>query len=69
MVRPPPGSVATADFSSRDVVVERAAVRQNIGLVFQDTTLDDYLTAEENLRSHAEGRRHPPQRDAVRAAS
>ena len=28
--------------------------------------LDDYLTAEENLRFHAEGRRHPLQRDAVR---
>ena len=29
-------------------------VRRNIGLVFQDTTLDDYLTAEQNLRFHAE---------------
>ncbi len=30
------------------------AVRRNIGLVFQDTTLDTYLTAEQNLRFHAE---------------
>src|SRR6266511_1538861 len=29
-------------------------VRRNIGLVFQDTTLDGYLTAERNLRFHAE---------------
>jgi ABC-2 type transport system ATP-binding protein len=29
-------------------------VRRNIGLVFQDTTLDSYLTAEQNLRFHAE---------------
>ena len=26
----------------------------SIGLVFQDPTLDEYLTAEENLRFHAE---------------
>ena len=29
-------------------------VRRNIGLVFQDPTLDVYLTAEQNLRFHAE---------------
>ena len=29
-------------------------MRRNIGLVFQDTTLDGYLTAEQNLRFHAE---------------
>jgi ABC-2 type transport system ATP-binding protein len=37
-----------------DVVTERDEVRRNIGLVFQDPTLDGYLTAEENLRFHAE---------------
>jgi ABC-2 type transport system ATP-binding protein len=36
------------------VAAERAEVRRRIGLVFQDTTLDDYLTAAENLRFHAE---------------
>ena len=37
-----------------DVVAQRSEVRKRIGLVFQDTTLDDYLTAQENLRFHAE---------------
>jgi ABC-2 type transport system ATP-binding protein len=37
-----------------DVSSQRAEVRRRIGLVFQDTTLDDYLTAAENLRFHAE---------------
>ncbi len=51
LVDPTAGSARVAGY---DVVRERSAVRQNIGLVFQDTTLDDYLTAEENLRFHAE---------------
>jgi ABC-2 type transport system ATP-binding protein len=37
-----------------DVVRERDLVRRSIGLVFQDTTLDTYLSAERNLRLHAE---------------
>jgi len=37
-----------------DCAAQRDAVRRNIGLVFQDTTLDTYLTAEQNLRFHAE---------------
>jgi ABC-2 type transport system ATP-binding protein len=37
-----------------DAATSRDAVRRNIGLVFQDTTLDTYLTAEQNLRFHAE---------------
>ena len=37
-----------------DVVAERIDVRRHIGLVFQDTTLDMYLSAEQNLRFHAE---------------
>ena len=37
-----------------DVMLERDEVRRNIGLVFQDPTLDGYLTAEENLRFHAD---------------
>ncbi|HWX43923.1 MAG TPA: ATP-binding cassette domain-containing protein, partial [Solirubrobacteraceae bacterium] len=51
LVKPTGGSALVA---GHDVVLERDAVRRNIGLVFQDTTLDGYLTAEQNLRLHAE---------------
>jgi ABC-2 type transport system ATP-binding protein len=40
--------------AGHDVVRERDDVRRNIGLVFQDPTLDGYLTAAQNLRLHAE---------------
>jgi ABC-2 type transport system ATP-binding protein len=36
-----------------DVESQRNAVRQSIGLVFQDPSLDDQLTAIENLRFHS----------------
>lgn len=36
-----------------DVVKQRSEVRRSIGLVFQESTLDEYLTAEQNLRFHA----------------
>jgi ABC-2 type transport system ATP-binding protein len=51
LTRPSGGSATVA---GHDVVSERDEVRRNIGLVFQDTTLDGYLTAEQNLRLHAE---------------
>jgi len=51
LIRPTAGSAQVAGY---DVVTERDEVRRNIGLVFQDTTLDAYLTAERNLRLHAE---------------
>ena len=47
-------SSGTASVAGYDVVGERDAVRRNIGLVFQDPTLDHYLSAERNLRLHAE---------------
>jgi ABC-2 type transport system ATP-binding protein len=43
-----------ARVAGHDVTRERDEVRRHIGLVFQDTTLDDYLTAEQNLKFHAE---------------
>jgi ABC-2 type transport system ATP-binding protein len=43
-----------ASVAGHDVVTERDNVRRNIGLVFQDPTLDGYLTAAQNLRLHAE---------------
>jgi ABC-2 type transport system ATP-binding protein len=51
LVRPSAGSALVA---GHDIVGERDEVRRNIGLVFQDTTLDGYLSAEQNLRLHAE---------------
>jgi len=51
LAKPSAGSALVAGF---DVNRERDAVRRNIGLVFQDTTLDGYLTAEQNMRLHAE---------------
>jgi ABC-2 type transport system ATP-binding protein len=51
LARPTSG---TARVSGFDVVRERDDVRRHIGLVFQDPTLDGYLTAEQNLRLHAE---------------
>jgi ABC-2 type transport system ATP-binding protein len=51
LMKPSGGSATVA---GHDVASERDAVRRNIGLVFQDTTLDGYLSAEQNLRLHAE---------------
>ena len=51
LAKPTAGSARVA---GHDVVRERDDVRRNIGLVFQDPTLDGYLTAEQNLRMHAE---------------
>ena len=51
LAKPTAGSARVA---GHDVVRERDDVRRHIGLVFQDPTLDGYLTAEQNLRLHAE---------------
>ena len=51
LVKPTGGTATVAGF---DVNTQRDSVRRNIGLVFQDTTLDTYLTAEQNMRLHAE---------------
>jgi ABC-2 type transport system ATP-binding protein len=51
LLTPTAGTAAVAGF---DVVHQRDDVRRNIGLVFQDQTLDGYLTAQMNLRLHGE---------------
>ena len=45
------GSATVAGFN---VARERDQVRRHIGLVFQEPTLDTYLTADQNLRFHGE---------------
>ncbi|MFC1919927.1 ATP-binding cassette domain-containing protein [Chloroflexota bacterium] len=47
----PSGGRAT--LCGHDVAEQRSQVRSCIGLVFQDPTLDEYLSAEQNLRFHA----------------
>src|SRR5436190_10299304 len=47
-------TAGSATVAGLDVVSQREEVRRNIGLVFQETTLDSYLSAELNLRFHAE---------------
>jgi ABC-2 type transport system ATP-binding protein len=51
LAKPTSGSATVA---GHDIVSERDNVRRNIGLVFQDPTLDNYLTAAQNLKLHAE---------------
>jgi ABC-2 type transport system ATP-binding protein len=43
-----------AEVAGYDVVAAKDDVRRHIGLVFQDPTLDGYLSAAQNLRLHAE---------------
>jgi len=50
LVRPTAGSATINGF---DVIRQRSDVRRSIGLVFQDPALDEYLSAEQNLRFHA----------------
>jgi ABC-2 type transport system ATP-binding protein len=50
LLRPTSGQARVNGF---DVVRQRGDVRRSIGLVFQQPTLDETLTAEQNLRFHA----------------
>ncbi len=50
LLRPTSG---TARVGGHDIVREPHAVRRRIGLVFQDPSLDDRLTAWQNLQFHA----------------
>ena len=49
LLRPSGGS---ARVNGYDVARQRSQVRRSIGLVFQQPTLDEYLSAEQNLRFH-----------------
>lgn len=51
LTSPTGGSAKVNNF---DVIDSKNEVRKSIGLVFQDPSLDDRLTAYENLRFHAE---------------
>jgi ABC-2 type transport system ATP-binding protein len=51
LAKPTSGAARVSGF---DVLTQHDAVRRHIGLVFQDPTLDGYLTAEQNLQVHAE---------------
>ncbi len=46
-------SAGTATVNGFDVSRQQAEVRRSIGLVFQDPSLDERLTAEENISFHA----------------
>jgi len=50
LLRPTSGQARVAGL---DVIKDKNDVRRAIGLVFQETTLDDYLTAEQNILFHA----------------
>lgn len=43
----------TATIDGHDIVTEQAAVRRAIGMVFQEQSIDEKLTARENLDFHA----------------
>jgi ABC-2 type transport system ATP-binding protein len=49
LLRPTSGQVRVAGY---DVIHESNQVRRQIGIVFQDPSLDDRLTAEDNLKFH-----------------
>jgi ABC-2 type transport system ATP-binding protein len=51
LITPTAGTAKVAGF---DIVHQRDDVRRHIGLVFQDQTLDVYLSAQMNLRLHGE---------------
>jgi ABC-2 type transport system ATP-binding protein len=65
LLRPTAGR---AQVAGHDVAREPGAVRSSIGLVFQELTLDDYLTGAENLKFHAVLYGCPPGQVRERAA-
>jgi ABC-2 type transport system ATP-binding protein len=65
LLRPSSGR---ATVNGYDVVRQAASVRRSIGMVFQDSSLDERLTAEENLLFHAVLYR-VPRHEALRQAA
>ncbi len=63
MLRPTSG---TASVNGYDVRREPSAVRASLGIIFQDYSLDDRITAEENLRFHCMIYHVPRQERATR---
>ncbi len=41
------------EIAGQDLVTNPNSVRENVGIIFQNPSLDQYLTAEENVRLHA----------------
>jgi ABC-2 type transport system ATP-binding protein len=59
-------TAGTAAVDGHDVVADAAAVRRSIGIVFQEPSLDERLTATENLEFHAVLYQVPPKERAGR---
>ena len=64
LLRPTSGKAILNGF---DIATQQDEVRQSIGIVFQDPTLDDQLTARENLEFHAMLYNVPPGEREIRA--
>lgn len=56
LLKPTGGKASVCGY---DVATQRNSVRHSIGLVFQEPSLDEYLTAKQNLRFHAYAYRVP----------
>ncbi len=65
LLSPSGGAARVAGY---DVATHPGQVRSSIGLVFQEITLDDYLTGAENLKFHAVLYGCPPRQVRERAA-
>ena len=50
LLKPTGGTATVAGF---DIITQKNEVRESLGMVFQDPSLDDRLTARENLEFHA----------------
>ncbi len=61
-----PPTKGEAFINGFSIFTKRDEVRKSIGLVFQDPSLDDRLTAEENLRFHAKLYRVPKEEYKMR---